>query len=62
MSVTPSPAREPYFAACVVCKRYVSMKPTNWNEIEMRKFHAKEKTVPEGKPSMSKLSELLKGA
>lgn len=53
MSVTPRPAREPYFDACEVCRRYVTMKPTNWKEMEMRKFQAKLKMEPAGMPSMS---------
>lgn len=33
------------------------MKPINWKDIEIRRFHAKEKTVPAGKPSIMGSSE-----
>ena len=52
MRVTPSPAREPSFAACVVWRRYVRRKPTNWNEIETSMFQRKEKREPVGSESM----------
>ena len=62
MRVTPRPALEPYFAPCEVCKRYVSMKPTNWKEMEMRKFHAKAKMEPAGRPSIKRSSDPERGA
>lgn len=51
ISVTPRPAREPSLAACVVWSRYVSKKPTNWNEIETSMFQRKEKREPVGSES-----------
>jgi hypothetical protein len=30
ISVIPSPARDPFFAACVVCNRYVRRKPVGY--------------------------------
>ena len=52
MSVMPSPARDPFLAAWVVCRRYVSRKPTKWKDIEISPFHMKEKREPTGRPSM----------
>jgi hypothetical protein len=49
ISVSPSPALEPNFAACVVCKRYVRRKPTNWKKNDVKRFEMNEKIEPEGR-------------
>ena len=57
--VSPSPARAPIFAACVVCRRYVRRKPTNWKEIETSMFQRKENTVPVARPSIGKSPDCI---
>ena len=57
MSVMPSPARDPCFAAWVVCRRYVRRKPTNWKDIDISPFQRKEKMEPTGRPSMKTSSD-----
>ena len=57
MSVMPSPARDPCFAARVVCRRYVRRKPTNWKDIEISPFQRKENMEPTGRPSMKTSSD-----
>jgi hypothetical protein len=50
--VKPSPAREPYLAACEVCRRYVRRKPMNWKKKEMNAFVRKMMIEPDGRSSM----------
>src|SRR5271155_3263443 len=61
-SVSPSPARLPCFAACVVWSRYVRRKPTSWNDMLIMPFQMKEKTDPTGRPSTYTSSPVIPGA
>ena len=51
MRVTPSPAREPSFAACVVWRRYVRRKPTTWKKKLMKTLMRKIQKEPGGRSS-----------
>jgi hypothetical protein len=58
----PSPARDPFFAACVVCRRYVRRKPTSWKDMEIMAFQMKLKREPTGRPSTKTSSPNVPGA
>ena len=64
MRVRPKPTREPYFAACVVCSKYVKRKPMNWKKYEMKMLARKRNIEPVGRSStiMSALGSRLDGA
>jgi hypothetical protein len=55
--VRPRPARDPFLAAWVVCRRYVSRKPISWKDMLIRAFHAKENKEPTGRPSTKTSSD-----
>jgi len=52
MKVRPSPAREPYRAACVVERKYVTTKPRNWKKKEVKRLKVKTRTLPAGRSSI----------